>query len=144
MLKAGQKFKVLVLAALAAVGSSAAFGNSALAGDKAAALSGFNKVEPHELRDIEVGVENLQFVAGLAAMKHDEVQDLVHSMHDAFDRYASAPTSVGPMSDELLAHQQNVALAFKTFDAAQTHLRELEVEMGKYEYAIEILEFFAG
>ena len=143
MLKAGQKFKVLVLAALTAVGFSSAFGNSALASDKAAVLSGFNKVEPHELRDIEVGVENLQFVAGLAAVKHDEVQDLVHSMQDAFDRYASTLTSVEPMSDELLAQQQNVALAFKTFDAAQTRLYELEMEMGKYEYAIEILEFFA-
>lgn len=143
MLKAGRKFKVLVLAALAAGGSSLAFSNFAFASDKAAAFSAFNKVEPQELTDIEVGIENLQFVASLAAEKGDEVQDLIQSMQSEFDDYALALTSVDPMVDTLLAQKQNVMLAFKAFDAAQTQLQDLEAELDDYGYAIEILEFFA-
>ena len=143
MLKAGRKFKVLVLAALAAGGSSLAFSNSVFASDKAAAFSAFNKVEPQELTDIEVGIENLQFVASLAKEKGDEVQDLIQSMQSEFDDYALALTSVDTMVDTLLAQKQNVMLAFKAFDAAQTQLQDLEAELDDYGYAIEILEFFA-
>ena len=144
MLMVGQKFKVLVLGTLAAAGFSLFSSNAAFASDKAAPLSLFNKVEPHELPDVEVGVQNLEFVAGLAEAKNDEVQHLILSMQDAFENYASSHTILSSMGDELSAQKQNVALAFRAFDAAQAELQQLEVEVDKYEYAIEVLEFLAG
>ena len=144
MLMVGQKFKMLALGTLAAAGVSLSFSNAAFASDKAAPLSLFNKVEPHELLDVEVGVQNLEFVAGLAAAKNDEVQDLILVMQDAFDHYAASQTILSPMGDELSDQKQTFALAFKAFDAAHAELQQLEVEVDRYEYAIEVLKFLAG
>ena len=150
MLKLAQKIKTVAHAAMAVVGFSIISTGTAYAGNPSGQRAILEQIQAHELRDIEVGVQILGLIEELAAVKNNEVQDLMLLLQDDLLAYHAKGMVSGSLSSQMTTlplgttdSALNVMVAFKTFDGARAQLEELHNEANDYAYAIEILAFFA-
>lgn len=150
MFQFAQTIKTVVHAAVAVVGFSIISAGTAYAGHPSGQRVILEQVKAHELRDIEVGVQILGLIEELAAVKSNEVQDLMLLLQDDLLAYHAKGMVSGSLSSQITPlplgatdSVSNVMVAFKTFDGARAQLEELHNEANDYAYAIEILAFFA-
>ena len=124
--------------ALMVVGLLGVTTQAAWASDPTLALS---EIEAHELQDLDVAYQVLEFHQDVLGAQQEKVGVLAGALDQALDLYADG-TADGLRGDvPLLA--QRVTQSFRAFDAAQANLAVLELEVSNVEYAIEILAFFA-
>ncbi|MGB1160481.1 MAG: hypothetical protein ACPG40_04655 [Alphaproteobacteria bacterium] len=138
MFKWVQKAGSIGAAALMFVGLSGATSNVAFGSDAGLAVS---EIEAHELTDLEVAYQVLEFRQDVFSAQQEKVGVLAAALDQALDHYADGSTDGLRGDVPLLA--QRVTQSFRAFDRAQDRLQSLELEVGNVEYAIEILAFFA-
>ena len=138
MFKWVQKAGCIGAAALMIVGLSGVASNVALGSNAGLAVS---EIEAHELTDLEVAYQVLEFRQDVFSAQQEKVGVLATALDQALDHYADGSTD-GLRGDVPLLVQR-VTQSFRAFDRAQDHLQSLELEVGDVEYAIEVLAFFA-
>ena len=146
MFASSQMFKALVTGSLLFSGMALIPTGTALASDLNARAAALDAVQAHELSDIETGTQILELIDDLAEAKDTEIQDLILSMQDdinSFELASMTRMQAENTQNDLSELALDVTLSFKAFDAAQYQLEYLELEAANYEYALEILAFFA-
>jgi hypothetical protein len=146
MFASSETFKALVTGSLLLSGMALLPAGAALASDLDARGAALNAVQAHELTDIDTGIQILELIDDLAEAKDNEIQNLILSMQDdinSFELASMKQMQAGNAQNDLSELALDVTLSFKAFDAAQYQLEHLELEAANYEYALEILAFFA-
>ena len=146
MFKAAQMFKALFIGALTLSSVALLPTGAALASDLNARGAAVDAIQAHELRDIQTGTQILELIDNLAEAKGDEIKGLILSMQDKINSFELASMTQMKAEDTQIDVSElalNVTLSFKAFDAAQYQLGTLELEAANFEYAVEILAFFA-
>jgi hypothetical protein len=146
MFASSETFKALVTGSLLLSGMALLPAGAALASDLDAQGAALNAVQAHELSDIDTGIQILELIDDLAQAKDNEIQNLILSMQDdinSFELASMTQMQAGNAQNDLSELALDVTLSFKAFDAAQYQLEYLELEAANYEYALEILAFFA-
>jgi len=146
MFASSETFKALVTGSLLLSGMALLPSGAALASDLDARGAALNAVQAHELTDIDTGIQILELIDDLAEAKDNEIQNLILSMQDdinSFELASMTQMQAGNAQNDLSELALDVTLSFKAFDAAQYQLEYLELEAANYEYALEILAFFA-
>ena len=146
MFASSETFKALVTGSLLLSGMTLLPAGAALASDLDARGAALNAVQAHELSDIDTGIQILELIDDLAQAKDNEIQNLILSMQDdinSFELASMTQMQAGNAQNDLSELVLDVTLSFKAFDAAQYQLEYLELEAANYEYALEILAFFA-
>jgi hypothetical protein len=146
MFASSETFKALVTGSLLLSGMALLPAGAALASDLDARGAALNAVQAHELSDIDTGIQILELIDDLAQAKDNEIQNLILSMQDdiiSFELASMTQMQAGNAQNDLSELALDVTLSFKAFDAAQYQLEYLELEAANYEYALEILAFFA-
>jgi len=146
MFASSETFKALAIGSLLLSGMALLPSGAALASDLDARGAALNAVQAHELSDIDTGIQILELIDDLAEAKDNEIQNLILSMQDdinSFELASMTQMQAGNAQNDLSELALDVTLSFKAFDAAQYQLEYLELEAANYEYALEILAFFA-
>ena len=146
MFASSETFKALAIGSLLLSGMALLPSGAALASDLDARGAALNAVQAHELTDIDTGIQILELIDDLAEAKDNEIQNLILSMQDdinSFELASMTQMQAGNAQNDLSELALDVTLSFKAFDAAQYQLEYLELEAANYEYALEILAFFA-
>ena len=126
------------VATLMMAGLSGVVGNVAFASNPNLALS---EIKAHELMDLDVAYQVLEFHQDVLNAQQEKVGVLAAALDQALNTYSDG--NVDGLRGDVPLLVQRVTQSFRTFDSAHASLQDQKIEVGNFEYAIEILEFFA-
>lgn len=101
-------------------------------------------IEPQELTDVDLAVVIRDFHLDVLEDHKSQAQGLEEALAEAISALNGTQQDAAGATPDLKANlSANVILAFRNMDAVQGDIQTLEDTVQKYNYAIEILNFFS-
>ena len=101
-------------------------------------------IEPHELTDVDLAVLIRDVHLDVLEDHKSQAQGLEEALAEATSALNGTQRDEAGATPDLKANlSANVTLAFRNMDAVLGDIETLEVTVQKYNYAIEVLNFFA-
>ena len=100
-------------------------------------------IAPHELTDVDLAVLIRDLHLAVLEDHKSQAQALEEALAEAIRALNGTQDAAGATPDLKANLSANVTLAFRNMDAVLGDIQTLEVTVQKYNYAIEILNFFA-